>query len=63
VTDLIYELHDRGDVADKYWAYMEAYAKALVDQYWPYIESVAKALLERGSITGDIRNVFPRRSG
>jgi len=59
VTTLIYNLHGRGKVAEKYRAYMEARVEALVEQRWRYIESVAKALLERGVITGDIRTAFP----
>jgi hypothetical protein len=39
---------------------MEALAEALVDAHWWQIESVAKALLQRGTIKGDIRVVFPR---
>lgn len=60
VTTLIYELHGRGKVAEKYWPYMEARAEALVHCYWRYIESVAEALLEHGAVTGDIRTVFPQ---
>jgi hypothetical protein len=59
ITTLIYELHCRGKVADKYRAYMEARAEVLVDRYWRHIENVAKALLEHGTITGDIRTLFP----
>jgi hypothetical protein len=59
ITTLIYELHGRGKVADKYRAYMEARAEALVDRYWRHIENVAKTLLEHDTITGDIRTVYP----
>ena len=59
VTGLIFDLHGKGKVAERYWAYMEARAETLVDQYWLHIESVAKALLKRGVIAGDIRAVFP----
>ena len=62
VTGLICRLHDNAKVAEKYRAYMEARAEALVDQYWLHIESVAKTLLKRGVITGDIRTVFPPRA-
>jgi hypothetical protein len=63
ITNVIYKLHGRGKVADKYRAYMEARAEALVDRYWRHIENVANALLEHGTITDDIRNVFPERAG
>jgi hypothetical protein len=59
ITTAIYKLHGRGKVADKYRAYMEARAEALVHRYWRRIENVAEALLERGTITDNIRNVFP----
>jgi hypothetical protein len=59
VTGLIFDWHDKGKVAKRYWAYMEARAEALVDQHWVHIESVAKVLLKHGAITGDIRTVFP----
>jgi hypothetical protein len=59
VVGLIFRLHDNDKVAEKYQAYMEARAEALVDQYWLRIESVARALLKDGVITGDIRTVFP----
>jgi hypothetical protein len=62
VTGLIFDLHGKGKVAEKYRAYMEARAEALVDQHWLRIESVAKALLKHGVITGDIRTVFPPRA-
>jgi hypothetical protein len=52
VTDLIYDLHGKGKVAEKYWAYMEALAEPLVDRHWHRTESVAKALLEHGIIKG-----------
>ena len=58
VTGLIFGLHRKGKVAEKYWAYMEARAEELVDQHWPCIESVAKVLLKHGVITGDIRSAF-----
>jgi hypothetical protein len=46
ITTLIYKLHERGKVADKYQAYMKARAEALVDRYWRHIENVAKTLIE-----------------
>jgi hypothetical protein len=59
VTGLIFRLHGKGKVAEKYWACMEARAEALVDQHWLHIESVVKVLLKHGAITGDIRTEFP----
>jgi hypothetical protein len=59
ITTVIYKLHGRGRVADKYRAYMEARAGALVDRHGRHIENVAKALLEHGTIAGDILTVFP----
>ena len=59
VTGLIFDLHGKGKVAERYWAYVEARAEALVDQHWLHIESVVKVLLKHGAITGDIRTVFP----
>jgi hypothetical protein len=59
VATLIYDLHGKGRVAEKYRSYMEARAESMVDEHWLRIESVARALMERGSITGDIRTVFP----
>jgi hypothetical protein len=58
VTSLIYEIHGRGEVAEKYWRYVEARAEKLVEQSWRYIDAVAKVLLKHGVITGDIRYCF-----
>jgi sugar (pentulose or hexulose) kinase len=58
VATLIYDLHGKGRVAEKYRSYMEARAESLVDEHWLRIESVARALMERGSINSDIRTVF-----
>jgi uncharacterized protein YecT (DUF1311 family) len=45
ITTMIYKLHGRGKVADKYRACMEARAEALVDRYWRDIENVACPVL------------------
>jgi hypothetical protein len=61
VTDWIWEEFGEGDVAEKYWAFVEARAEQLINQHWDRIERVAQVLIERGVIEGTEldRLVFP----
>jgi hypothetical protein len=58
VTDLIFDMHGKGKVAETYWRYVEAKAEALVVEHWKDIKSVAAALLRDGVMQGDIRVYF-----
>jgi hypothetical protein len=58
VTDLIYDKHGMGKVAEAYWRYVETRAEALVEQHWSNIDAFAQALLKHGVIAGDLRAFF-----